>query len=216
MTVTCTFTNTAQYGHLIVDKVTVPGGSLVVFNINATGSGTITGGGAGTVTDAQNKDYEVTPGTYSVSETSTSGWNETSNTCNGVVVGPGETKTCVITNTFVAQYCSPGYWRQDQHFDSYVGYAPTDPANTVFGVSVFGNKTLVEVLSTGGGGLDAYGRKAVGALLNASSLNSGLTPTQVISAVQATIAGAPTGKAANNYYGGANPEFTAPENCPLN
>ncbi len=97
-TITCTFTNTKK-GHLLVQKTTVPGGDQTVFTINASGSGTITGGGAGTVTDANDKDYEVTPGTYSVSETVPSGWSKTGDTCQGVVIGAGETKTCLLTNT---------------------------------------------------------------------------------------------------------------------
>ncbi len=205
--------------HLIVDKITIPGGDTTVFSINATGTGTITGGGAGTTTDATNKDYEVTPGTYSVSETVPAGWTQTSNTCTGVTVGSGETKTCIITNTkniVQVQYCSPGYWKQSQHFDSYVTYVPTDLFNTVFGSTAFPGKTLVDVLSTGGGGLIAYGRATVGALLNSAALTSGLTPAQVISAFNTTFAGAPTSGNTNGYYGSANPEFTAPESCPLN
>ncbi len=215
-TVTCTFTNTLQKGHLIVQKTTLPSSTTTVFSILATGTGTITGGGAGTTTDVVDRDYEVTPGTYSVSETLPAGWTQTGNTCNNVTVAPGETKTCVITNTQVAQYCSPGYWKQPQHFDSYVTYSPNATFLSVFGVNAFPGMTLVQVLSNGGGGLDAYGRKAVGALLNASALNSGLTPAQVISKFVATYNAAPSGKAANSYYGGANPEFTAPEMCPLN
>ncbi len=215
-TVTCTFTNTLQTGHLIVDKITNPAGNATVFNISASGSGTITGGGAGTVTDALNKNYEVTPGTYSVSETIPSGWTQTSNTCSGVVVGPGETKTCVIVNTQVVQYCSPGYWKQSQHFDSYVApLTPTSLFNTVFGSTAFPGKTLVGVLSSGGGGLTAYGRATVGALLNSASMNSGLTVAQVIAKFNATFGAAPSGNS-NGYYGSANPEFSAPENCPLN
>ena len=34
--------------------------------------------------------------------------------------------------------CTPGFWKQDQHFDSWVGFAPTDSFETVFGVSVPG------------------------------------------------------------------------------
>lgn len=312
-TVTCTFTNTKK-GHLIVQKTTEPAGDLTVFNVNASGTGTITNGGTGTITDATDKDYEVTAGTYSVSETVPSGWTKTGDTCQSVVVAAGETKTCVITNTkqsniivnkvtdpagdpqsfvftttgagyngfnltdlaapndqalaagtygvsetplagwtqtsatctsslggsevpasigltagetvtctFVntkivvqAQYCSPGYWKQSQHFDSYVTYSPNSTFFSVFGVDAFPGKTLVQVLSTGGGGLEAYGRKAVGALLNSSALTSGLTPAEVISKFAATYAAAPSGKAANGYYGSANPEFTVAENCPLN
>ena len=32
--------------------------------------------------------------------------------------------------------CTPGFWKQDQHFDSWVGFAPTDSFETVFGVDV--------------------------------------------------------------------------------
>lgn len=66
--------------------------------------------------------------------------------------------------------CSPGYWKQSQHFGKWS--APYTP-NTLFG-SVFENafpgKTLLQVLSQGGGGLNALGRQTVAALLNAASL----------------------------------------------
>lgn len=97
--IVCTVTNTRQYGHLIVQKTTVPSGSQQSFAISATGSGTITGGGAGTVTDATDHDYEVTAGTYSVTETVPTGWTQTSNTCTDVVVAAGGTSYCTITNT---------------------------------------------------------------------------------------------------------------------
>jgi hypothetical protein len=91
--VPCTITNTKK-GHLTVQKTTIPSGEAQSFSITASGSGTITGGGAGSVTDATDKDYEVTPGTYSVVETVPAGWDQTGNTCTGVVVGAGESKTC--------------------------------------------------------------------------------------------------------------------------
>ncbi|MES2971227.1 MAG: SdrD B-like domain-containing protein [Patescibacteria group bacterium] len=96
--ITCTITNTKK-GHLIVQKTTNPVGDPTVFSINTTGNGTITGGGAGTITDATDKDYEVTPGTYSVAETVPSGWAKTGDTCQNVVVAAGATVTCLITNT---------------------------------------------------------------------------------------------------------------------
>jgi hypothetical protein len=131
------------------------------------------------------------------------------------------TSTCgsevlTVTPPPVVQYCSPGYWKQPQHFHSYVApLTPTSQFDAVFGSTAFPGKTLVDVLSTGGGGLIAYGRATVGALLNAAALNSGLTTAQVISDFNATFAGAPSGNS-NGYYGSANPQFTAPENCPLN
>src|SRR3989338_8017559 len=101
---TCTITNNDDppppppAGHLIVDKVTQPAESAREFEILASGTGTITGGGAGTTTDATSKSYEVTAGTYSVTETVPDGWTMVSNTCVDVTVASGETETCVITN----------------------------------------------------------------------------------------------------------------------
>ncbi len=219
-TVTCTFTNT-KMGHIIVVKQTNPDGNPQSFEFDSS-----YGSNFNLIDGGQNDSGVLTPGTYSVAEINIPiNWNQSSATCSdgssvgNIQLGAGETITCTFNNTYTppaGEYCSPGYWKQSQHFDSYVTYNPSDLANTVFGVNVFGSKTLVQVLSSGGGGLDAYGRKAVGALLNASALESGLTPAEVIAKVQATIAGAPGGKAANGYFGGANPEFTILENCPLN
>lgn len=96
--ITCTFTN-IQRGQLIVQKTTIPVADPTVFNINATGTGTITGGGAGAVSDAADQAYEVTPGTYSVAETVPAGWSKTADTCQNIVVTPGATEYCTITNT---------------------------------------------------------------------------------------------------------------------
>ncbi|MES3006023.1 MAG: hypothetical protein V4664_03700 [Patescibacteria group bacterium] len=97
-TVSCTYTNTLQTGHLVVQKTTLPAADPTVFSINATGTSPITGGGAGTITDALDKVYEVTAGTYSVAETVPSGWTKTGDTCQGVSVSAGATSTCLITN----------------------------------------------------------------------------------------------------------------------
>jgi len=218
-TVTCTFTNT-QSGHLIVQKTTNPVGDLTSFTINASGTGTITNGGAGTVTDTTDKHYEVTPGTYSVTETVSTNWNETSNTCTNVAVGAGETKTCLIVNTYTPpanEYCSPGYWKQDQHFDSYVTYSQNDLFSAIFGVDPFiigkgkkaaTNPTLLDALNGNGGGITSLARAAVGALLNASALDSSLTPEQVIAIFKAALI--------SGDYEGAKAQYTFSENCPLN
>ncbi len=97
-TVTCTFTNTKR-GRLIVQKTTIPAAELTSFVINNTGTGTITNGGVGSVTDATDHTYEVTPGTYSVTETVPTGWDKTGDTCQNVVVAAGQTVTCLLTNT---------------------------------------------------------------------------------------------------------------------
>ena len=54
--------------------------------------------------------------------------------------------------------CTPGYWKQTQHFDSWVGFAPSDWFDAVFGVDVtlrsrrsgtIDNPTLLEALNAG-------------------------------------------------------------------
>ncbi|OGG79127.1 hypothetical protein A3A39_00700 [Candidatus Kaiserbacteria bacterium RIFCSPLOWO2_01_FULL_54_13] len=95
---TCTITNDDLSGRLVVDKLTQPSGSVREFSILASGTGTITGGGAGVVTDAANKEYEVTAGTYSVEEAVPDGWAQVSSTCEDVEIGIGEAETCTITN----------------------------------------------------------------------------------------------------------------------
>lgn len=72
--------------------------------------------------------------------------------------------------------CTPGYWKQSQHFGSWVSpYSPVDPQtyfDAVFGVGP--HVTLLKALGTGGGGENALGRHAVAALLNAAA-NSGVS-----------------------------------------
>lgn len=65
--------------------------------------------------------------------------------------------------------CTPGYWKQEHHFDSWpAGILPTDLFSAYF-EDAFPGKTLLEVLSAGGGQLIALGRHTVAALLNAAS-----------------------------------------------
>ena len=68
--------------------------------------------------------------------------------------------------------CTPGYWKQEQHFDSWPSdLAPEDLFVDVFGVDAFPGLTLVDVLAQGGGGLIALGRHAVAGLLNSLSVD---------------------------------------------
>jgi hypothetical protein len=90
------------------------------------------------------------------------------------------------------QGCTPGYWRQEQHFDNWTSpYTPDTPFSTVF-EDAFPGQTLGQVVQLGGGGLNALGRHAVAALLNAAS--SGVsyayqTPADVINAFNAAFPG---------------------------
>jgi hypothetical protein len=73
-----------------------------------------------------------------------------------------------------ARGCSPGYWKQAHHFDSYpAAYPPSTLFNAAFGLPAntapYAGKTLPQVAAMGGGGLNALGRQAVAALLSAAS-----------------------------------------------
>src|SRR5690349_2184134 len=85
-TITCTFTNTKR-GHIIVDKVTHPSGDPQSFNFDASGGSYADF----SLTDAAPpNDQTLVPGTYSVSETVPSGWDQTSSPC---VSSIGDTET---------------------------------------------------------------------------------------------------------------------------
>jgi len=80
---------------------------------------------------------------------------------HGVLLG-----ICEMDN---AEGCTPGYWKQPQHFDSWVTYDQDDLFSDVFGVGP--DITLLQALQTGGGGENALGRHAVAGLLDAASLD---------------------------------------------
>lgn len=69
----------------------------------------------------------------------------------------------------VGQGCTPGYWKQPQHFDSWeaTSYSPDDIFFDVFGVGPT-DLTLLGALQLRGGHLNAFMRHAVAALLNAA------------------------------------------------
>jgi hypothetical protein len=96
------------------------------------------------------------------------------------------------------QGCTPGYWKQPQHLDSWVGYTPDQTVGSVFSVGgALGSMTLLEALDvSGGGGNTLTGasrtllRAAVAALLNASSngVNYPISTAKIISDVNAALA----------------------------
>jgi hypothetical protein len=75
--------------------------------------------------------------------------------------------------------CTPGYWKQKHHFDSWVNFSPDDRFSDVFGPEItirVGKKkkkvtdpTLLQALKAKGGGINALARHTVAALLNAAS-----------------------------------------------
>lgn len=87
------------------------------------------------------------------------------------------------------QGCTPGYWRQEQHFDSWMptGYVPEDDFELIFGVDAsFDPHTLLDAVWLGGGGEFALARHAVAALLNAAhpDVNYRYTIPEIIAGVQ--------------------------------
>jgi hypothetical protein len=85
--------------------------------------------------------------------------------------------------------CSPGYWKQSQHFGNYPApYTPGTLFSSVF-ENAFPGKTLLQVVSQGGGGLNALGRQTVAALLNASSTGYAYSAAQVIAQFNAVYPG---------------------------
>lgn len=107
--------------------------------------------------------------------------------------------------------CTPGYWRQPQHLDSWVGYEPTDLFMNVFGDGFVG-MDLLEVVWLGGGGLNALGRHTVAALLNAANpdVNYPYTTDQVIDMFEAAFNSGEYESLKNNF------ESYNELGCPLN
>jgi hypothetical protein len=113
------------------------------------------------------------------------------------------------------QGCTPGYWRQTQHFDTWTApYAPTTQFSAVF-ANAFPGKTLHDVVRLGGGGLNALGRSAVAALLNAASttVHYDYTVAQVVSRFNTALASMNRAQIENqkNEF-----DFLNNQGCPLN
>ena len=99
--------------------------------------------------------------------------------------------------------CSPGYWKQEQHFDSWVLYSPGQSFESVFGPveplrvkkkdqmngPTVEEPTLLQALNAPGGGINALARQAVAALLNAESpdVDYALSWLEVITLFQAAV-----------------------------
>src|SRR5206468_3918605 len=71
-TVTCTFTDTKQVGHIIIAKRTIPPGATTPFAFTTTGPGGYTN--TFTLTDGGSNDQTLAPGSYSASETVPMDW----------------------------------------------------------------------------------------------------------------------------------------------
>lgn len=97
----------------------------------------------------------------------------------------------------LTQGCTPGYWKQSFHFDSWVGFTPTQTVDSVFTgiMPALSGESLLDALQ-GGGGSGLLGaekillRAAVAALLNSSSgtVAYPFSETDIVSAVNTALA----------------------------
>jgi hypothetical protein len=101
------------------------------------------------------------------------------------------------------QGCGPGFWKQEQHFDSWVLYSPGQSFESLFGPveplrvkkkdqingPTVEEPTLLQALNAPGGGINALARQAVAALLNAESpdVDYALSWLEVITYFQAAV-----------------------------
>jgi hypothetical protein len=140
----------------------------------------------------------------------------------GGIALPMPTTTTITTTTTTTpppppgdDGCTPGYWKQPHHLDSWQDYAPNQTLESVFDVpNALGidNRTLRTALATGGGGVNALLRHAVAALLNSahSNVDYGISTASVISQTNAALASG-NYEATKNAFAAMNEE-----GCPLN
>ena len=120
---------------------------------------------------------------------------------NNLTNTPTNTSTNTPANTPIPfQGCTPGYWKQTQHLDSWLatGFSPNQTLESVFDVpNQFGldNKTLRQALSfkgstTNTGAAQILLRAAVSALLNSAhpDIDYPRTTAEVIAQVNAALA----------------------------
>jgi hypothetical protein len=111
------------------------------------------------------------------------------------VTGYATDSTTTVTTTPEGEGCTPGFWKQDQHFDSWPDELSTDTTLLDAGFIGTGNDdaTLLEALSFKGGPTvqDAKNilmRAAVAALLNSFAVDYPLSPDEVVDMVNEALA----------------------------
>lgn len=118
---------------------------------------------------------------------------------------------CRTTEQEGGEGCTPGYWKQEHHFDSWTApYDPTDFYDEVFGVGP--HITLLAALESGGGGVNALLRHSVAGLLSAASpdVDYGMSVAAIVSLVQSAF-DTSNFESAKNTLEDLNEQF-----CPLN
>jgi len=211
-TVTVTFTDTKR-GKIIVDKVTVPSGSLQLFDFLVTGPMGYSDSFSLTDADLPHDSGWILPGTYAASETVPAGWDLTSAVCSdgspasAIVLDPGETVTVTFTDTKHVFYTGTiGYWMNHPEKWPTAIIAPDDPFPWTTGA--LAGKSYMEILWTNPEG-DAsiqLARQYIGAKLN-----------QLVFGVPADIAAKIAEAEAwlTTYPAGSNPPKSSPERAAI-
>jgi len=136
-----------------------------------------------------------------VNAAGTNGTNDSNGSPSSVTLATNSSSDRTIDFGFTpraggGQGCTPGYWKQSQHFDSWKWYTQTDMVDAVFGVTYRsthkqnpkGPLTLLEALElNGNGNSEQLFRHGTAALLNAvyqSGVSSPYTAAQVIAMVR--------------------------------
>jgi hypothetical protein len=108
-----------------------------------------------------------------------------------------DSATASVTIQQISRGCTPGFWKQSQHFDQWKTYTTGQSFFSVFGRTITianggknagttTNPTLLQALGANGGGINALARFAVAQLLNSQAFpgNSDFSAAQVIAIVQ--------------------------------
>ena len=134
--------------------------------------------------------------------------------CSGTSTGLAKGRLGPIAPIMPAEGCTPGYWKQKHHFDSWVEFSPTDSFAAVFGRTVTGVTDLESALRAKGGGAKALARHATAALLNVANPDVHVTAysstAEVIAAFQAAFDSGDYEPTKNAF------EEANEEGCPLN
>jgi hypothetical protein len=128
-----------------------------------------------------------------------------------------------VPTQVVGQGCTPGYWKQPHHFDSWTSYEPDDSIEDPFDIpgsldlvrpeqGKAEELTLLEGLELRGGKVNALIRHATAALLNASNtdVSYDLSESEVISQFNDAVSGGDIEATKNEF------ESFNEQGCPLN
>lgn len=120
--------------------------------------------------------------------------------------------TVEMPNEGGGEGCTPGFWRQSQHYDYWVNYSPSDILDDVFDIpstlrlvrpenGKAETTMLKDAVELRGGDINALIRHGVAALLNASSpdVSYDLTVSEVISKFNAAVNGGDINAAKNEF-----------------